>query len=91
MTSFDELPQVCRDLILSYWSYVKEIEHSFEAYRLYEEVGEVVGRTGVDRYDYFAIMSNVKQFAYEQITRGLQKEMLRIELYRTYHQSHNSD
>ena len=78
--SFAELPQSCRDIILGYWSAVKEIKQFFEPYEQFVLVGHMIGHTGCDLYQYTRILDEVKEFARYQINVGIRWKVMKEEI-----------
>lgn len=78
--NFHTLPQTCRDIILDYWSVVKEIHVQNEPFYHYTQVGYVLGMTNINIHEYYHVMDHVKQFALLDINKSLQRHAIKEEL-----------
>lgn len=78
--NFHTLPQACRDIILNYWSVVKEIKLRNRPYYHYTDIGYALGMTEVTIHEYHHVMDRVKQIALTEINTSIQRHSIQEEL-----------
>ena len=78
--SFDTIPQVCKDIILDYWSAVKEIKYNNRIFYHYQDIGYALGQTCVDAFEFNYVMDTVKEIAPLKINKSIMKYNIKHEL-----------